>query len=222
MDGINLAKDITKQPWEHPWLIQRLNRPYADKDRGGTNPFSFGGGLVNGGMSKEARKFLASFWEFDYMGASEFEWGAVPAAMQALVEYRKADCLVTFIAEVTGPVAEKDGRWARASKTKKEKKQAMVLCHKAHKENVKAVLAQLTASDYVTEPSLKEPANAWRALFNQTDDQRVIGGLELDNGWLYMSMTAKESIDGILKFFDLKEGPVEACVAPKAEKKGKN
>jgi hypothetical protein len=69
------------------YLIQRLTRP-ADAGRMGdlVNAFSFGGGLVNGGLSKEAMTLIRGVFSFDYMGAAEFEWGAVPRALGAMTE----------------------------------------------------------------------------------------------------------------------------------------
>lgn len=79
------------------YLIQRLNSPprrVAQID----NPFSFGGGLRNGGLSEEAMGLLRSIFSFDYMGAAEFEWGAVPKALNQIA----AASLVSF--EVPTPV----------------------------------------------------------------------------------------------------------------------
>lgn len=66
-----------------PYLIQRLNAPHNNVL---ASAFSFGGGLVNGGISKEGMQLLKSIFSFDYMGSSEFEWGAVPTALQELVK----------------------------------------------------------------------------------------------------------------------------------------
>ena len=75
---------------ERSYLIQRLHKPQPSMKIAGTeivdNPFSFGGGLVNGGLSKEAMNLLRGIFSFDYMGAAEFEWGAVPAAIAFLAE----------------------------------------------------------------------------------------------------------------------------------------
>jgi hypothetical protein len=59
--------------------VQRLQKPY-----GTINPFSFGGGLINGGLSDEAMNLLKNIFSFDYMGSAEFEWGAVPTAIKQL------------------------------------------------------------------------------------------------------------------------------------------
>jgi hypothetical protein len=64
-----------------PYLVQRLKKPI-----GQVNPFSFGGGYKNGGMSDEAMAILKEIFSFDYMGSAEFEFGAVPKAFQALTE----------------------------------------------------------------------------------------------------------------------------------------
>lgn len=53
------------------YLVQRLNRPTNGYD----NPFSFGGGLKNGGLSEDAMKLLRPIFSFDYMGSAEFEFG---------------------------------------------------------------------------------------------------------------------------------------------------
>lgn len=64
------------------YLVQRLNVPYPDFD----NPFSFGGGLKNGGLSDAAMKLLRPVFSFDYMGSSEFELGAIPECFQYMAE----------------------------------------------------------------------------------------------------------------------------------------
>lgn len=61
-----------------PYLVQRLNAPRL------ATPFDFGGGLLNGGINKEAMDIINKVLSFDYMGSAEFEWGAVPAALSAL------------------------------------------------------------------------------------------------------------------------------------------
>lgn len=63
------------------YLVQRLNEPINYN-----NPFSFGGGLLNGGISKEGMQALEALFSFDYMGSAEFEWGAVPMALDTLVK----------------------------------------------------------------------------------------------------------------------------------------
>ena len=65
---------------DRPYLVQRL------KGSGRTTPFDFGGGYLNGGINKDAMKEISQVFTFDYMGAAEFEWGAVPTALQKILD----------------------------------------------------------------------------------------------------------------------------------------
>lgn len=231
IDGIRLNNDISKQPWVDSWLIQRVQKPLQLKNPHpvfGDNPniFCFGGGLVNGGLSKEAAQMLNKLWRWDYMGASEFEWGAVPSALHAMGKYREADQLEAITLELTGPkpeVRDQKYGWADKSKTMSAVARAVVLCHKAHRLHVIETLGKLACNKGYgdgTEIHLKESSRAWEALFNQPH-QDVIGGLELDNGWLYLSGTATETIKGVLALYDIKLDekviPVKLGLAKKKE-----
>ena len=66
------------------WLIQRLLKP-----TGVENPFSFGGGQIRGGFSKEIYPKLMKVFDFDYMGSAEFEYGDVPKAFGRMFEARE-------------------------------------------------------------------------------------------------------------------------------------
>lgn len=70
-------------------LIQRLLRPSEYNLWG-----SFGGGLRNGGLSDEGMDLLRDVFSFDYMGAAEFEFGAVPAALNFIAHQAKQGKLV--------------------------------------------------------------------------------------------------------------------------------
>ncbi len=53
------------------WLIQRLKPAYPGLVQLWVdNPFAFGGGLRNGGLSGEAMNLLRGIFSFDYMGAA--------------------------------------------------------------------------------------------------------------------------------------------------------
>lgn len=88
---------------KNSYLIQRLRKPY-----GRDNPFSFGGGLRNGGLSDEAMDILRGVFSFDYMGAAEFEFGAVPKALQGIA--KDADQFVAFSFTIPLKKVEKDWR----------------------------------------------------------------------------------------------------------------
>jgi hypothetical protein len=230
MDGITIHGDIANQPWNGPWLIQRLQRPRKSNGPLGdiSRCFAFGGGLKDGGINKEAYELIEKLWRFDYMGSSEFEWGAVPAALKALYEYRKAMVLDGFILRLTGPAPElRDKRfpeYPEASKTQTKTADLMVLCHKAHRTNVIDTLERLTESDYCQEPRLKDPAHAWRCTFGQPQAD-VIGGLELDSGWIYLTTEAADSCKGLQQLYGVEIEPTDVVFGAKPipkTKKGKN
>lgn len=73
---------------QRSWLVQRLTAPYP-KDKDGKrqlNPFSFGGGFKNGGLSDEAMDIVSEVFSFDYMGAAEFEFGALPKCLDRILQ----------------------------------------------------------------------------------------------------------------------------------------
>ena len=71
------------------YLVQRLKKPYKGN---ADNPFNFGGGLLRGGMNEEAYRALNQIFTFDYMGSAEFEFGAVPKAIDVIAEgFAKGD-----------------------------------------------------------------------------------------------------------------------------------
>jgi hypothetical protein len=71
------------------WLIQRLVSPRANEIH------SFGGGYAYGGLSEEARALTHTCFDFDYMGAAEFEFGAVPEAL-SLIWRRQVESRSTY------------------------------------------------------------------------------------------------------------------------------
>lgn len=64
-----------------PYLIQRLEKPKSF-----VNPFSFGGGLRNGGLSNDAMELIKPIFSFDYMGSAEFEFGEIPKCFQRVTK----------------------------------------------------------------------------------------------------------------------------------------
>ena len=64
-----------------PYMLQRLSVPHIRNGKVFINPFSFGGGYKNGGLSDEAMGFLSPLFRFDYMGRAEFEMGILPKCL---------------------------------------------------------------------------------------------------------------------------------------------
>lgn len=88
---------MSKKPAEferEPYLIQRLQIP--QKGQSADGPF------VGAGLSKNASEILGALCRLDYMGSSEFEWGAVPQSLNRMVSTHKGNmafgtCTVSVI-----------------------------------------------------------------------------------------------------------------------------
>lgn len=167
---------------ESSWLVQRLTRPprgtvLAMKD----NPFSFGGGLQNGGLSDEAMDLLRGIFAFDYMGASEFEWGAVPEALRALAS---RDDLVAHT--FTIPLAEVEKNWRDCSTAKPPGEATVFLLAPAPFAEEAERRIRLWASG--KGERLKESTRLSSALRPIEEwDRDVCGWLELDNGFAFFT-----------------------------------
>lgn len=179
------------------WLIQRLNTPYEGSMS--DNPFSFGGGLQNGGLSAEAMNLLRGIFRFDYMGAAEFEFGAVPKALQKLAEAGEESRLHAFTVDI--PLSEVEALdWAERKKKRPaaEKKVIVpfwVLSPELEWEDEITRRIRLWAK---TDPALKETIGIPRSVRDPDSSWwSVRGWLELDNGFMFFTdhemflMTAK-------------------------------
>ena len=162
------------------WLVQRLEKP---RNWGGTpfidNPFSFGGGLKNGGLSDQAMGLIRDIWSFDYMGAAEFEFGAVPKALEHIAE-------ATLEAWTTDiPLSEVPANWRDKTKTKPTGHATIyVLGPYEWKSQITERIREFATENY----SLKEHTGLAAALRPVEDyDREKCGWLELDNGFLFFT-----------------------------------
>ena len=150
------------------WLIQRLQKPYQCELKGQKfdNPFSFGGGLKNGGLSDEAMDLIRGIFSFDYMGSSEFEWGAVPQALKFLAKIASQNGLINSEVEVgknetvyyITPLEYKDETINRIKQLRKD-------------ESPFRLQERCGLCDYF------DPNYKWR--------KDVVGWLELNNGFMF-------------------------------------
>lgn len=154
--------DLTPSEYNKPRLIQRLKEPFFnEKNEPSINPFGFGGGLVNGGISDDAMKILSRVFEFDYMGSAEYEWGAVPESLDVILKRRKI--------YTTGSI-------------KIKKKDVYYICEKGHVGSLKQTIKELS-NKWDGKIKLKEPS-----LFNFTlgykDEDDGTRPTRLTKGWL--------------------------------------
>lgn len=174
------------------WLIQRLQLPFKSDHpwSGKDNPFSFGGGFKNGGLSNEAMDVIRPVFRFDYMGAAEFEFGAVPEALQKISESR-AEYVPGEVRikpeEVESPPLYDQKCYRKLSKVLP----VWYFCHKDHQDHVKALVRKLASGKGDGRSDLKEPTGLSRSLWKRVEseesklDHRAAGWLELDNGFFF-------------------------------------
>lgn len=168
------------------WLVQRLTLA-----RGGIklpdgkvidNPFSFGGGYKNGGLSDKAMDIIRNIWEFDYMGAAEFEFGAVPKALNVIAKMAEARELAAFQA----PVRTKDDQRPFGNRTPGVCKGTVWgLCHKDVVDEVIERIQGWAKDEYAKGRHTKESVGLERALREPDSPHAARGWLELDNGFLF-------------------------------------
>lgn len=161
------------------WLVQRLNPP-----RGHDNPFSFGGGLRNGGLSANAMDLLRGVWSFDYMGAAEFEFGAVPEALSKIAETKSRHLGTHSLTlrvpdDVAGPWMGEEGEVAPHERT------VFVLGRKDWHAEIERRIRGWAARDDDPDFHTKESPHLHSALRPGRYTPDVQGWLELNNGFLF-------------------------------------
>lgn len=163
------------------WLIQRLKKPYEVK---AFNPFVFGAG--GGRLTKEAKEVLSGVFEFDYMGAAEFEFGTVPDALEQIYETRTeftTDQVEFPLAGVKLDVWEKH-HYKRLTQGHGK---VFVFCNRAHLAGARKLILKLALDG--DGRFLKERSNLKYKFLEEREGYRdnVEGWLELDNGFFFFT-----------------------------------
>ena len=172
-------------PVLNSWIIQRLE-PHRSSGSflGKDNPFAFGGGLRNGGLSNEAMALLRDIFSFAYMGSAEFEFGAVPKALQGMAE--DAGQLVASAMPVD--LVDVPRHWR--DKTKGEPAGQATIYLMCRREHLEEVTKRVTAWATSTHAHLKESTNLTSVLRPDPSGGYVpdtCGWLELDNGFFFFT-----------------------------------
>ena len=182
------------------WLVQRLTKPRSTGGLlgGKDNPFAFGGGYKNGGLSDDAMDLLRPHFGFDYMGAAEFEFGEVPRAFQKVAKSASAETLAAQT--VTVKLNDVPRAWndKRTDKREGERKIFVIadssvideVCKRVHgwaKESFQELKEQTFLRDAL------DPVGEWH--------RDVAGWLELDNGFMFF--TDETMFAGVAEIFGL-------------------
>lgn len=170
------------------WLIQHLDRPMGPSILGRDNPFAFGGGLRNGGLSPAAMDLLRDLWSFDYMGAAEFEFGAVLEALQKIARAAEEGQLAATTFSIPLKDVAKD-TWRDKSKKDPEGEATIyLLCPEPWGGEAQQRITVLARERW--NPDLKESTRLAEVLRPVPDAEwtpDTCGWLELDNGFLFFT-----------------------------------
>ncbi len=163
-------------------LIQRLKKPLTpelDEDRKiAINSMAFGGRAFEGGrIPLEVMKQLVHVFRFDYMGASEFEWGSVPDALQRMFEAREH--YEGFTIELPfEDIGEKTSKAIIEDFNAK----VYILSHKEESAEVEKRIRAYALDE--RKERLKEHVGLASALRNSRPES-ALGWLELNNGYFF-------------------------------------
>lgn len=176
--------------FENPYLLQRLKKPFEIKMEENekesllkklATAFSFGGGLINGGLSDQAMDKLSRIWRYDYMGSAEFEWGAVPKSLERMANKQKS--LVT--GQVT--VNAKATLWAKSkSKIVETNGTVIYVCQASFESNVRewiSKFANSTENTFFT----KESVNLAESLVGNEYHKDTVGWHDLNNDYVFFT-----------------------------------
>ena len=170
---------------EKSYLIQRLQKPINYKK------LSFGILNPSGRICKENMEQLRKVFTFDYMGAAEFEFGAVPKAMNQVInacsDYVRGSIDVHWQALI----------W-REHKTRDGNGKVYYTCHKDQEKDVKKRIAGWAMGRNVSGPT-KEGVRL-DCSFHEKD---YYGWFELDNGFFFF--IDKDMFEDTCALFDIPE-----------------
>jgi hypothetical protein len=169
------------------YLVQRLEAPFQH-NLFSTNPFAFGGGYKNGGLSENAMELLKDVWAFDYMGAAEFEFGDVPRALSHIVSNNPQAIEITItLANVADPKGRRVGKKEPKLKVKGERSVYIIAGADIITE-VEQRVREIAAWEHNVSGLKNDYMSFPRALHPQDEfDTRILGWLEIDNGFLFFT-----------------------------------
>lgn len=175
------------------YLIQRLKRPYKVENKltALANAFSFGGGLLRGGLTKEAYEAVSKVCRFDYMGSAEFEFGAVPEAFKKIANYNEE--LIGF----SVPIDYQYKSW-HDKDLKEGTKLVYIICKASDKDEIIKRIKNMAVGN---PDRTKERICLDEAMAEHEYAKEIVGWLELDNG--YMFFIDKQMYEGFMKLLEI-------------------
>jgi hypothetical protein len=154
-----------------PYLIQRLKKPFTKKPKTPLDVLrKFG--LFSSGLSPEAKEVISEICVFDYMGSSEYEFGAIPKALTKII---KQD-LISF--NITVPFSHKS--FTKDNIISGERK-IFIICPKAIKEEVSDYIRKIGNED----ERCKERTSFRASLASREFDRNIFGWFDIENLFMF-------------------------------------
>ncbi len=172
-----------KAIFEIPFLVQRLLKPYERKD-------DFEEGIiVKKGLVDEIGEIFEHIMDFDYMGSSEFEWGALPNSLEYAIKYAKDKDYIACEIDVIS--------------AKGNIKPIFYICHKIMEDQVVAWIRKAAKEE---QPRCKEEVRLQGALDGRYDldlrSSALCGWYDLDNRFWFF--TDRNMFLDVKKLFGVK------------------
>ena len=183
---MTLEKFREKYPQYHsPYLIQRLLPPSQHEIKGirVDQVFAFGGG--GSGLSEKAWELLKPCFEFDYMGAAEFEFGALPKSLDPFSKSELMKFQIDFKAKDIKPSSDRLWSKDKDKLPKQPDGTVYVLCRKKDQEFVTDAIKGFAKETFYT----KEGVRLNNALdpIDGRASRRACGWYELDTGFFFFT-----------------------------------
>jgi hypothetical protein len=192
IDPIRFYDNVLKSSY----LIQILKKPIPlenDENEWLRETFRFGAKTNElGGFDKEFAKKIGKICSFQGMGSSQYEWGAVPSAVECLYEKNIEDSFKFINFEYVVPTY---------------KSTIYVICRKAHSKSVKFRLRALAETSDFRKLSKRTGFNlrdrcylheSLEKIFNNKIPE-YLGWIELSNPYFFF--LDKDMYDGFLNLF---------------------
>ena len=172
------------------WLVQRILQPREYRDA--VDSLNMGaftdGGLSRGGFTDEDNRKMKTIFRFDYMGAAEFEFGAVRDAMYLMLEDGKDLVGKTIPMQYVYKPHFWEGRYEGGpvideGATLTGQRNVFIIARKKHMKEVIEKL-KLWACEG---PQMKEPPCFDKEMTGRWKDELMapVGWFEIDNGFMW-------------------------------------
>lgn len=197
------------------WLVQRLKKP--PKKTGSPLDLAhraFGGGAL--GLTKDAWDLVDQFFEIDYMGSAEYEFGTIPQVLHDLAmdadskDDSKRLVAFSFVIERKNVKENPRRKWSNPGRRGKKKAKVppkptepvtiYVLARGGQREGAEASIRAIVSGERRT----RDGSHIEHTLDPISDfDTKVVGWLELTNGFFFF--TDHEMWTGVCRLFGMED-----------------